>query len=149
MNVRSTSSSLLLLRLVRYLLLCYIILFGAGFVQAETLANHLKRFTSVLSNRNLDSLRMLIDPNRIYVEIAPKLGSFLSPLQTLGVIESFFRSQPPLSFSYIFVKEEGKTGIASGTLVVSENNRNISHKVNFSFHKDPNDHWLLERINIH
>ena len=116
---------------------------------AETFGNHLKRFTSVLSNRNLDSLRLFIDPIRIYVEIAPKSGSYLSPSQTLGVIESFFHSLQPVSFSYVFVKEEGKTGIASGTLVVNENNMNISHKVNFSFHKDNSDHWLLERINIH
>lgn len=134
---------------MKYIFLISFLFFWIGKIQAETLSNHLKRFTSVLSNRNLDSLRTLIDPNKIYVEITPKPGSYLSPLQTLAVIESFFRSQPPISFSYLLVKEEGKIGIALGTLVVIENSRNISRKVNFGFQKDNRDHWLLERISIH
>jgi hypothetical protein len=116
--------------------------------QAEPLSGHLKRLTSALTSRNLDSLRLLIDPNRIFVEIAPKEGSYLSPSQTLAVIESFFNSHPPLSFSYILVKEEGNNGIAIGTLLVSENVRNISHKVNFGFQKNNKVRWLLERIII-
>lgn len=122
---------------------------GISVVHAETLAKHMKRFTSVLSNRNLDSLRSLIDPNRIYVEISPKSGSYLSPLQTLAVIESFFRAQPPISFSFLLIKEDGNTGIAMGTLIAIQNSRNISHKVNFGFQRNNQDHWLLGRISIH
>ena len=133
---------------MRSLFLVSFLLLDPGLIHSETLANHLKRFTTILSNRNLDSLKLLIDPNKIFVEIAPKSGSYLSPLQTLAVIESFFRSQPPISFSYLLVKEEGKTGIALGTLVVTENSRNISHKVNFGFHKDFHEHWLLGRVSI-
>jgi hypothetical protein len=131
------------------------LLFAVGFffigisaIHAETLNEQLKRFTSVLSNRNLDSLRLLIDPERIYVEIAPKDGSYLSPSQTLGVVEFFFQSHPPITFSYMLVKEEGKNGIAIGTLVVSESGRKISHKVNFGFQKNNRDNWLLSRITI-
>lgn len=120
-----------------------------GSIYAETLADHLKQFTSVLSNRNLDSLRLLIDPDRIYVEIAPKSGSYLSPSQTLAVVESFFQSHSPLSFSYILVKEEGKTGIAIGSLAIIDGGRKISRKVNFGFQKNSKDHWLLTRITLH
>ncbi len=122
--------------------------FGISTIHAETLNEQLKQFTSALSNRNLDSLRLLIDPERIYVEIAPKDGSYLSPSQTLGVIESFFRSYQPVSFSYLFVKEEGKSGIAIGTLVVAESGRKILRKVNFGFQKNFRDNWLLSRISI-
>ena len=137
-----------LIRVFLFYVLLFFFFSGNSVVHSETLTEHLKRFTSVLSTRNLDSLRFLIDPNRIYVEIAPKSGAFLSPSQTLAVIESFFCSQLPISFSYLLVKEEGKTGIALGTLVVVEGNRNISHKVNFGFQKDNRDHWLLGRISI-
>ena len=149
MNARSTYSTSFILLVVKCLLLTSFLFFATGMIQAQTLANHLKRFTSVLSNRNLDSLRLFIDPNRIYVEIAPKSGSYLSPLQTLAVIESFFRFQLPVSFLYLLVREEGRSGIALGTLIVTENSRSLSRKVNFGFQKDNRDHWLLGRISIH
>jgi len=117
-------------------------------VRAERLSDHLKRLTSALSNRNLDSLKLLIDPERIFVEIAPKEGSYLSPSQTLGVVESFFHAHLPVSFSYILMKEEGKTGVAVGTLTVAEKGRTVSHKVNFGFQKNNRDNWLLSRITI-
>jgi hypothetical protein len=136
------------IRLLRPIPIALFLLCEIGAIHAETLQYHLKRLTSALSNRNLDSLRLLIDPNRIYVEITPKEGSYLSPSQTLGVVESFFRSHPPISFSYLLVKEEGKTGIAIGTLIVAESARKISHKVNFGFQKNNRENWLLSRISI-
>jgi len=117
-------------------------------IRGETLSDHLKRLTSALSSRNLDSLKQLIDPSRIYVEIAPKEGAYLSPSQTLGVVESFFQSHQSLSFTYVLVKEEGKTGIAIGTLVVAESGRKIPHKVNFGFQKSSLGNWLLSTISI-
>jgi hypothetical protein len=117
-------------------------------VRGGTLPEHLKRLTSALSSRNIDSLRLLIDPSRIFVEIAPKEGSYLSPAQTLGVVESFFRTHAPISFSYILVKEEGNTGIAVGTLIVNEGGAKISRKVNFGFQKNDHANWLLSRITI-
>src|ERR1700733_11102180 len=74
------------------------LIYGNKESRAGTLPDHLKRLTSALSNRNLDSLRLLIDPNKIFVEITPKEGSFLSASQTLGVIEAFFHLHPPISF---------------------------------------------------
>jgi hypothetical protein len=115
---------------------------------ADPLSAHLKRLTLALTTRNLDSLRALIDPNRIFVEIAPKDGSYLSPAQTLAVIESFFSSHPPLSFSYILVKEEGSDGIAIGSLASNESGRRITHRVNFGFQKKSGGKWLLVRISI-
>lgn len=125
-----------------------IIFFYSDSSKAIPLSSHIKRFTSVLSHRNLDSLRLLIDPSRIFVEITPKTGSFLSPSQTLAVIEFFFVSHPPVSFSYTLVKEENKTGIALGTLIVVEGGRNISHKTSFGFQKDSRGNWTLSRIFI-
>jgi hypothetical protein len=116
---------------------------------ADPLSAHLKRLTSALTSRNLDSLRLFIDPNRIFMEIAPKEGSYLSPAQTLAVIESFFSSHPPLSFSYILVKEEGDDGIALGSLASNEGGRRVTHRVNFGFQKNKNGKWLLIRISIH
>ncbi len=142
------NSPVILLRRYALLLISFFLFYNVSALRAGTLQNHLKRLTSALSNRNLDSLRLLIDPNRIYVEIAPKEGSYLSPSQTLGVVESYFRTHPPVSFSYLLVKEEGRTGIAIGTLVVGESNRTISRKVNFGFQKDNHENWLLSRINI-
>ncbi len=149
MSVIRAHNISLLVRTVKCVLLASYLSLGISVIQAETLVKHMKRFTFILSNRNLDSLRSLIDPNRIYVEISPKSGSYLSPLQTLAVIESFFRAQPPISFSYLLIKEEGKTGLAIGSLIVIQNSRNISHKVNFGFQKNNRDHWLLGRISIH
>jgi hypothetical protein len=137
------------LRLFSFILFSGFLFFASATMRAGTLADHLKQFTSVLSNRNLDSLRTLIDPGRIFVEIAPKSGSYLSTSQTLAVVESFFQSHPPVSFSYILVKEEGKTGVAIGTLFVVDGGRKISFKVNFGFQKDSKEHWLLIRITIH
>ena len=117
-------------------------------LRAETLQEHLKRLTSALSSRNLDSLRQLIDTNRISVEIAPNEATFLSPSQTLGVIESYFRAHPPYSFSYFLVKEEGTEGIAIGTLIVSDNGRKTPHRVNFGFLKNRKGNWYLTRISI-
>ena len=120
-----------------------------GKAHADPLLDHLRKFTRVLSTRNLDSLRLFIDPNRIFVEVAPKEGAFLSPSQTLGVVESFFRTHQPASFSYVLVKEEGKTGIAIGTLIASEETGSVSHKVNFGFQKNSKSQWLLSRVSIH
>jgi len=118
-------------------------------VHADPLSAHLKRLTSALSSRNLDSLRMLIDPSRIYVEIAPKDGAYLTPAQTLAVIESFFNTHPPLSFSYILVREEGENGIALGSLASSESGIKTTHRVNFGFKKNSSNNWLLNRVTIH
>jgi hypothetical protein len=118
-------------------------------VQADPLSAHLKRLTSALSSRNLDSLRLLIDPSRIYVEIAPKEGAYLTPSQTLAVIESFFTTHPPLSFSYILVKEEGDNGIALGSLASSDGGKKTTHRVNFGFKKNSSTNWLLIQISIH
>ena len=141
-------NGLFFLRLLETIIIAFFLVTGTERAFAETLSNHLKRLTSALSNRNLDSLRLLIDPHRIYVEIAPKEGSYLSPSQTLGVVESFFQSHPPVSFSYTLVKEEGKTGITFGRLVAAENGRIIVHKVNFGFEKNRSTNWILIRIII-
>lgn len=117
-------------------------------VQAEPLSAHLQRLTSALSSRNLDSLRSLIDPNKVYIEIFPKEGSYVSPAQTLSIFESFFHNHPPVSFSFILVKEEGISGIASGSLLTSENGRMITHRVSFGFQKNKSGSWLLNRISI-
>ncbi len=135
-------------RLFRVVLFMLMIFLSAK-VNAQPLSLRVKQFTKALSIRNLDSLRLFIDPNKIYVEIAPKEGSYLSPSQTLGVVESFFQSHPPVSFSYGLVKEQGKTGIAIGTLIVSENGRTSSYKVNFGFQKEGRADWLLSRVSIH
>jgi len=103
----------------------------------------------MLSGRNLDSLRLFIDPNRIYVEITPKEGAFLSASQTLVVVESFFQLHSAISFSYGLIKEKGNTGIALGTLVVSENGRSAPYKVSFGFQKNGQSKWILSRISIH
>ena len=124
------------------LFLCY------STVQAEPLSAHLKRLTAALSSRNLDSLRSLIDPNKVFVEIFPKEGSYVSPSQTLSIIESFFHTHSPVSFSFILVKEEGANGIAAGSLVTSESGRLISHRVSFGFQKSRAGYWLLNRISI-
>jgi hypothetical protein len=116
--------------------------------QAESLSMHLKRLTSALSSRNLDSLRALIDPNRVYVEISPKEGSFLSPSQTLAVIESFFRFHPPVSFSYVLVKEQYNNGIAIGSLSIWERGKVIVHRTSFGFQKNKRGYWVLVRIII-
>ena len=117
-------------------------------VQAEPLSAHLKHLTAALSSRNLDSLRALIDPNKVHVEIYPKEGAYLSPSQTLSIIESFFHNSPPVSFSFILVKEEGENGIAAGSLVTSENGRMVNHRVSFGFKKNKSGSWLLNRISI-
>jgi hypothetical protein len=124
------------------------IFFHSSSVQAEQLSAHVKRLTSALSTRNLDSLRMLIDPNKVYVEIFPKEGSFLSPSQTLSVIESFFQYSPPVSFSFFLVKEEGESGIAAGSLTTSEKGMMKNHRVNFGFQKNKSGFWMLNRISI-
>jgi hypothetical protein len=153
-KVRNRVSALSLPRKITSVFLRRIILFSVFFcffistIRAETLTEHLKQFTSVLSSRNLDSLRLLIDPGKIYVEIAPKSGSYLSPSQTLAVVGSFFHSHSQVSFSYLHVKEEGKIGIVVGTLIVTEDSRSISRKVNFGFQKDNREHWPLGRISI-
>jgi hypothetical protein len=137
------------LKLQRLAMITAFIFLCSPAVRAEPLSAHLKRLTAALSSRNLDSLRILIDPSRIYVEITPKEGSYLSPAQTLAVIESFFRSHPPLSFSYILVKEEGDNGIALGSLLSSEGGSKTTHRVNFGFQKNSRNNWLLIRISIH
>jgi hypothetical protein len=125
-----------------------LIILSAPLAQAESLSSHLKRLTSSLSARNLDSLRLLIDPSRVFVEISPKEGSYLSPSQTLAVIESFFRNHPPVSFSYILVKEEKNNGIAVGSLSSSERGKVVVHRVIFGFQKNKQGTWLLSRILI-
>src|SRR3569832_265498 len=115
---------------------------------AESLSAHLKRLTSALSARNLDSLRLLIDPRRVFVEISPKEGSYLSPSQAISVIESFFRTHPPVSFSYVLVKEEKSDGIAAGSLSSSERGKIIIHRVIFGFQKNKAGFWLLARVLI-
>jgi hypothetical protein len=124
------------------------IFFHSPSVQAEQLSTHVKRLTSALSTRNLDSLRLLIDPNKVYVEIFPKEGAYLSPSQTLSVIESFFHTSPPVSFSFFLVKEEGESGIAAGSLTTSERGMMKDHRVSFGFQKNKSGSWLLNRISI-
>ena len=147
-NIRYFNSDLSSSRLWRLVQVVAFLFLCSDFSQAIPLSDHIKRFTSVLSHRNLDSLRLLMDPVRIYVEIAPKTGVYLSQSQTLGVIESLFTSKSPVSFSYILIKEEGKTGIAIGTLVLIEAGRNVPHKTSFGFQKDNKGGWTLSRIII-
>lgn len=97
----------------------------------------------------MDSLRILIDSNRILVEIPPKEGAYLSPAQALGVLESFFNVHPIANFSYILVREDGDAGIAIGTLATVEAGRKNSYRVNFGFQKNRAGKWLLNRITIH
>jgi hypothetical protein len=132
-----------------YLLIAAFIAAFSSSANAETLTVHLRRLTSALTSRNLDSIRQFIDPNRIFVEIAPKEGSYLSPSQTLSVIESFFNAHPPISFSYILVKEDGDDGIAIGSLASNLGGSRSTHRVNFGFKKNSVGKWLLIRISIH
>lgn len=115
---------------------------------AIPLSEHLKSLTSAFASRNVDSIRPFIDPNKVFVEISPKDGAYLSPEQTLSVIESFFHDHSPVSFSYILVREEGISGIAAGNFVSSDNGRIYTHRVNFGFQKNKSGLWLLNRITI-
>jgi hypothetical protein len=136
------------MKCANFVLFAFISLLFATTIHANPLAAHLQRLTSALSSRNLDSLRLLIEPTKVFVELSPKPGSYLSPSQTLAVIESFFQSHLPISFSYILVKEEKNNGIAIGSLTSSEEGRRINHKVNFGFQKSKQGDWILTRINI-
>ncbi|MEP7234090.1 MAG: hypothetical protein ABI778_02225 [Ignavibacteriota bacterium] len=109
----------------------------------------MKVLTSVITNRNYDSLKRLIDPGRIYVEIGYKDGAYLSPSQTIGVIESYFKPHTIVAFSFSLVREEGTAGIANGVLFIMENGLKYSHRVNFGFHKNSREEWLLSRINVY
>ena len=133
------------------ILILFVFLFAGpvlSFSAEQSLTDHLKHFTMILSGRNLDSLRMEIDPHRIFVEISGRTGSYIAPSQTLAVLETFFRIRTPISFSYIVVKEESGVGMALGTLNVQENGKLRSYKVTFGFRKSTRNRWLLEKINI-
>jgi hypothetical protein len=133
-------------------MICFAVLLFAISVataQGAALSEQLKVLTSVITNRNYDSLRRLVDPGRIYVEIGSKDGAYLTPSQTIGVLESYFRSHTTFSFSFSLIREEGTAGIANGTLLIIENGMKYSHRISFGFQKNISGEWLLSRINVY
>jgi len=130
------------------IIFAFAVLLYAHAGNAMPLSSHLKKLSSAFASRNLDSLKPLIDPQRIFVEISAKPGSYLSPGQTLAVIESFFTTHRNVSFSYILVKEESGNGIALGSLSASENGRPVTRRVQFGFQKNLPGNWLLVSIKI-
>jgi len=112
------------------------------------LRDQIRKLSEAINKRDLETIRTLISPSRIFVEIGSKQGTYMSSSQTVAVVESFIRSRSAISTSFDFVTDDGQTGSASGMLSAVESGRAVSYRLNFSFLRGANREWLLSKITM-
>jgi hypothetical protein len=112
------------------------------------LRDQVKRLAEALNKRDLNVIRSLIAPSRIYVEVAGKEGAYLSKSQTLVVMESFLRTRSSLNAIFDFVSDDGAAGSASGFLSARKDGKLVRYRLSFGFVKTARAEWYLNRITM-
>jgi hypothetical protein len=116
--------------------------------QPPSLQQHVRAIERAIADRSLTKIREYLNPKKTFIDIFGKPASYLSVNQSVAVIESFFRQHTPVSYSMGIIKEDAPVAIAISTLRVKNTSGERALKLTLGFSKDPENHWLVNRIII-